>query len=573
MTWQDTFESWGWGLRNLLGGGETIIGPDEPLPPTDINVRDIRDYSGTASINEVTDILNSPSSPFNQARIIKNSDRFATQPVFNLGRFLKIAGGRANPTENIWLQEKSIYKNIAIIGPPGSGKTEGLVIPGIKAAIDAGLSNVVIDVKGGSLIDKLGRYAEQRGVRVIYWSTLPQEVSRSHSINLLDNVTSLHEAKILAKSLYGAIDDLGENRNFAMRDISWIAQWIMLVKHIYGSSATLSHIYQIAENPVERLTELLQQSQDAQLQNSIQSQIRLMQENDDSEQSFTWVIQDAISFFSWSNFEQVTQHSDILLRDIQERPTLLVIGAELAGRDIYKKISSALIDVLMTIFYERWTHNEESVGIIFWIDEFPRIQKQIDIAEFSSVARSARGSIVIAAQSLEQIEPDYREQVMENFDTVVLCRGVGYGAAEWLSNRIGSRSQNQRRRRYHEPNPQDEFSWLRTRSERQRYEAWRDSTPVLDIREIQYPVGNEYVAIVHSRQACRKPFLVDYERMLEPSVVWQPSGRFRLNWRDTTSGQRAITGSNYPTLNWRDSDVMEEQPEHERNRQRLNWRD
>ncbi|RUS92678.1 hypothetical protein DSM106972_098520 [Dulcicalothrix desertica PCC 7102] len=573
MTWQDTFENWGWGLRNLFGGGETVIGPNEPLPPTDINVRDIRDYSGTASINEITNILDSSSSPFNQARIIKNSDRFATQPVFNLGRFLEISGGRANQTENIWLQEKSIYKNIAIIGPPGSGKTEGLVIPGIKAAIDAGLSNIVIDVKGGSLIDKLGQYAEQRGVRVIYWSALPQEAYRSHSINLLDNVSSLHEAKILAKSLYGATDDLGENRNFAMRDISWIAQWIMLVKHIYGNTATLSHIYQIAENPVERLTELLQQSQDARLQNSIQSQIRLMQDSDDSEQSFTWVIQDAISFFSWSNFEQVTQHSDILLRDIQERPTLLVIGAELAGRDISKKISSALIDVLMTIFYERWTQDEEGTGIIFWIDEFPRIQKQIDIAEFSSVARSARGSIVIAAQSLEQIEPDYREQVMENFDTVVLCRGVGYGAAEWLSNRIGSRNQNQRKRRYHEPNPQDELPWLRTRSERQRYENWRESTAVLDIREIQYPVGNEYVAIVHCRQACRKPFLVDYERTLEPSIIWQPSARFRLNWRDTASQPRAITGSNYPSLNWRDSDVAEEAPEQERSRRRLDWRD
>ncbi|GEM_PF-1875530 len=570
MTWQDTIENLGWGLRNLFGGGETIIGPGEPLPPTDVDLRDLRDYSGTATFNEITDILKSPGSQFHNFRIIKNQERLATVPVFNFGKFIKIARGKAKPIQDVWLQEKSLYKNVAIIGPPSCGKTEGLIVPGIKAAIDVGLSNIVIDVKGGSLIDKLGDYAQQKGVKVIYWSALPQEVSRSHSINLLDNINSIQDAQILAKSLYGKVDDLGENRQFAIRDITWIAQWIILVKHIFGNEATLKHIYQIAENPIERLTQLLEQCQDTGLQNAIQAQLRLIQESDNGDTAFTWVIQDAVSFFAWSNFERVTGHSDILLRSIQERPTLLVIGAELAGRDVSKKISSALIDILMTIFYERWTQQYEGEqGIVFWIDEFPRIQGQIDIAEFSSIARSAKGSIVIAAQNFEQIASDYREQVMENFDTVVLCRNVGAGAAEWLSNRLATRSQNARRRRYSETNPQNEFPWLRTRDERERYENWRESVPVLNVREIQYPVGNKYVAVVHSRTACRKPFLVDYERTLEPSVTWQPSPSVRLTWRDSTLEQRAITPSSRPQLNWRDSDT----PERQTSRPQLNWRD
>jgi len=542
MAWQDSFENLGWGLRNLIGGGETIIGPNEPLPPTDIHLRDLRDYSGTATLKEITDILKNQGSQLHNCRILKHPDRYASNPVINLGSFLKIAGGKVNPTQDIWLQEKSIYKNLAIIGPSESGKTEGFIIPGIKAAIDAGLSNIVIDVKGGSLIDKLGHYAEQKGVRVIYWSTLHQEATRSHSINLIDNINSIQDAQILAKSLYGNTDNLGENRPFALRDIGWMAKWIMLSKQIFGNRANLTHIYQIAENPVETLTQLLRGCQDARIQTAIESQLRLIQESENGANAFTWSIQDAIDFFGWSNFEQVTGHSDILLRDIQTCPTLLVIGAELEGRDVSKKISSALIDILMTIFYERWTHNEGDQGIVFWIDEFPRIQRQIDVAEFTSVARSARGSIVIAAQSLEQITPEYREQVMENFDTVVLCRNVGNGAADWLSNRLGNRNQNLRRRRHREPNPQDELSWLRTRFDRERYESWRESAPVLDSREIQYPVGNQYVAVVHSRTACRKPFLVDYERVIEPGTVWQPSLIARPRWHRANQE----TSSNLP---------------------------
>ncbi|MBD2552004.1 type IV secretory system conjugative DNA transfer family protein [Limnothrix sp. FACHB-708] len=573
MTWQDSLENLRWGLRSLVGGGETIIGPLDSLPPTDIDVHELRDYSGTATLNEITNILRNPGSNFHNARILKNHDRLATQPVFNVGKFLDISRGRTRSGENIWLQENSIYKNLAIIGPPGSGKTGGFIIPGIKSAIDAGLSNIVIDVKGGELIDKLGRYAESRGVQVIYWSALPQEVSRSHSINLLDNISSIQDAQILAKALYGNTDDLGENRQFATRDITWIAQWIILIKQVMGNSATLRHVYEIAQDPLNKLSLLLQRCQDSELHRSIQAQLRLLENSENADQAFTWVIQDSLSFFSWPNFEQVTNHSDILLRDIQNRQTLFVIGAELAGRDISKKISVALIDILMTIFYERWTNSAGGLGIAFWLDEFPRIQKQIDIAEFSSVARSAKGGIIIASQSLELIDPDYRDQVMENFDTVILCRNVGDGTANWLVNRIGDRPRSIRRRRHHETNPQDEFPWFRTRSSRERYETSRELVPILEAREIKYPVGDPFVATVHSKTACRKPFLVDYTEQLESSMrssmTWNPSSRGRLNWRD--SNQMRLTPSS--RLIWREGNQANSPGEQADARSRLNWRD
>ncbi len=85
-------------------------------------------------------------------------------------------------------------------------------------------------------------------------------------------------------------------------------------------------------------------------------------------------------------------------------------------------------------------------------------------------------------------------------------------------------------------------------------------------------MGNQYVAVVHSRTACRKPFLVDYQRTLQPSAEWRPTPRVRLNWRESTQ-QRSIAGSNRPQLNWRDSQEQEATHQQPRNRTPLNWRD
>ena len=552
MTWQDSLEDWKWKYKSWLSGGETIIGAGEDLPPTDVNLREVRDYSGTATLEEVGATLNTPNTKFDRVTIASNGDNYATPPVVDLGRFVSIRRGKVKPTENIWLPEATMYQNTAIIGAANSGKTEGYIIPGIKGAIDAGISNIVIDVKGGELIDKLGNYARQKGFKVVYWSALPQEVHRSHSINLLDNVSSIQDAKILAKALYGSTDNLGENQLYANRDINWIAQWIILLKHLLGNRATLKHVYKIAENPLQILSQLLTRCQDRSIYSAIASQIRMMNNSDSGDTSFTWAIQDAIDFFAWSNFERVTQHSDFLLRDLQHQPVLLVIGAELAGRDISQKISAALIDVLMTVFYERWTQNNHQQGILFWLDEFPRLQDSIDIDSFTSVARSAKGGIVIAAQSIEQIHAEYRDRLMENFNTVILCRGVSHNAAEWFNRRLGGeRPVNRYSRRYHQPNPEDEYPWLRTRSQRERYERWRESIPILASREIQYPVGDRYVAVVQVRNASRKAFLIDYQREIQPKSIWQPIPR--LNWQDVNPiPTRQPSYRTSSQLNWRD---------------------
>ena len=547
MTWQDSFEDWRWKFRSWRSGGETIVGSGENLPPADINLQEIRDYSATATIEETAVTLNAPNTKYDRFKITNDGSTYATPPVLNLGSFMAIAKGKVEPIDDIWLPEDTMYQNTAIIGAANSGKTEGYIIPGIKNAIDAGVSNIVIDVKGGELIDKLGNYAQQKGFKVIYWSAAPQEIHRSHSINLLDNVNSTQDAKILAKALYGGTDNLGENQLYAARDINWIAQWIILLKHLLGNRATLKHVYRIAQNPVEILTQLLARCQDRSIYSAIASQIRLMSNSDSGDTSFTWAIQDAIDFFAWSNFGRVTEHSDLLLRDIQHEPVLLVIGAELSGRDISQKISAALIDVLMTIFYERWTQTNDRQGILFWLDEFPRLQNSIDLDSFTSIARSAKGGIIITAQNIEQIHAEYRDRLMANFNTVILCRGVSHNAAEWFNRRLGGdRHVNRCNRRYHQPNPEDEYPWLRTRSQRERYERWSESVPILATREIQYPVGDRYTAVVQVRNASRKAFLVDYRREIEPKSIWQPTAR--LDWHNSNSVPSRQAASQ---LNWR----------------------
>jgi hypothetical protein len=116
------------GVRDLgswsLGRRQLILGPGDPPPIAD-RIQDYWDYRGVAEERELSQLF---------------------QGTVSLGFYWHPKRGPGRP---LYLPAELLYRNCAVIGPPGSGKTEGIIIPWILELLSSGYSVVTVDIKGG----------------------------------------------------------------------------------------------------------------------------------------------------------------------------------------------------------------------------------------------------------------------------------------------------------------------------------------------------------------------------------------------------------------------------------------
>ena len=108
---------------------------------------DFRDYRGIGSNSELLRINN---------------------PILVLGRYISANGKRGRIVKASY---ELLNYGVVIVGPPGSGKTESLMIPMTLDLLYHGHSVVTIDVKG-DLYDRLTPNIDQQKIRVILWDCL-----------------------------------------------------------------------------------------------------------------------------------------------------------------------------------------------------------------------------------------------------------------------------------------------------------------------------------------------------------------------------------------------------------------
>ena len=86
---------------------------------------------------------------------------------FSLGKVVNLRTRK--PAKDVGLYLGEIAHHAAVVGPPGSGKTHGVIIPWIVAALREGASVIALDVKGDMLssVDTYRRRLPPIGCRVI----------------------------------------------------------------------------------------------------------------------------------------------------------------------------------------------------------------------------------------------------------------------------------------------------------------------------------------------------------------------------------------------------------------------
>lgn len=459
-----------WGRRQI------VLGPNDPPPPAN-RIQDFWDYRGVAEEWELSPLF---------------------QGAVSLGVYWHPKRGAGRP---LFLPAELLYRNCAVIGPPGSGKTEGIIIPWIVDLLKAGYSVVTVDVKG-DLFDRLQGVAQQIGVRVWYWN--PADPMRSQSWNWLDEVRDSRDIEASVQSILGRPRPNDPQPFFYERDYRWLRALIGISKEVYGNQSKPRNLYELVGDQ-EAIRDLFRKY--PQIRSRAVEVADLLQFSPDEHSRAVSGLLNALHLFNEPSVAQVSERSDFRLPNIGVRTTLLVIGASLADARAAEVLSSILLNLLFNFIYRRFSPggSKTALPLYFMLDESPRLKERINFEEVLSVARAAKVGICLAMQDVAQFGDERQvSAILSNCSTIILLRGASPMAAKYFSERLGQRvDQFVVQSRYR--GPFDLFS-------QQGSSVQTMTVPVLREREIMYPPFGTYCAVCQVSPVTNKPFLVDLTR-------------------------------------------------------------
>lgn len=462
------------GLANFsLGRREVVLAPGDRSPQAG-QVQDYWDYRGVAEEQEL---------------------RALFQGVVRLGHYWHPKRGRGR---ELFLPIELLYRNCAIVGPPGSGKTESIIVPWIKQLLGAGYSVITVDIKG-DLYDRLIGDVQKMGVRIWYWN--PGDPSRSLCWNWFDEVNFPRDVEAVALSILGRPKPNDPQPFFYERDYRWLRSLVKLVKQAYGQQAKPSLLYEIAGDQ-RTIRDILNRYPSVKGL-SVELSDLLQFAPDEHSRAVSGLL-NALHLFNEPSMKRVSERSDFRLPSVGLAPTLLIVGASLADARAGEVLSSVLLNLLFNFIYRRFSPSgsQKAIPLHLIIDEAPRLKERVNFSEILSIARSAKIGICLAMQDIAQLG-DVQEQsaILANCLTIIMLKGSSPVSAKYFSERLGQRvdyvvSQNVYQ------GPFDLFP----QSGRGLQTA---NVPVLREREIMYPPFGNYFAVAQVSPVSNKPFLLE----------------------------------------------------------------
>jgi len=450
-----------------------VLGPGDPPPMAD-QIQDCWDYRGVAEEGELSKLFHG---------------------TVRLGVYWHPKRGAGRP---LYLPAELLHRNCAVIGPPGSGKTEGIIIPWTLQLLGAGYSVVTVDVKG-DLFDRLYGPARQMGVRVWYWN--PADPVRSLSWNWLDEVRDGRDIEAAVQSILGRPRLNDPQPFFYERDYRWLRTIIGITKQVYGNQARPQMLYQMVGDQ-EALRDVFRKY--PQVRSRAVELADLFQFSVDEHSRAVSGLLNALHLFNDPSVVKVSDKSDFQLPTIGRATTLFVIGASLADARAAEVLSSIVLNLLFSFIYRRFSPggSQTQLPLYFMLDEAPRLKERINFEEVLSVARAAKVGICLAMQDVTQLGEERQvSSILSNCLTIILLRGSSPAAAKYFSERLGQRVDQvivQSRHR----GPFDLFS-------QQGSTIQTTVVPVLREREIMYPPFGQYCAVCQVSPITNKPFLID----------------------------------------------------------------
>ena len=327
------------------------------------------------------------------------------------------------------LSGEDVARGILTLGGPGSGKTQGIILPAIADRMLSGHSLVVADPQGEITAHILKYAAVTRHLVIVHD---PTSVAGPR-YNLAEDIDNVSDARAIADVLVPSA--AGENR-------FWTDSAAALLAACLIRFPNLGAIYN-AMNDVKALAKALKSERDdaALLANSFIASI-----GSDGKVASNIIATLATALTGWASVDvrANTSASDFDAELIVSQPTVVVLTCPGRMRAVYASYLGATLRKLMLDLDTIGERNQGPlpmpVGVI--LDEFPALGKLDSLVADVNLVRKRRISILIGAQTKGQFEMIYgREGTQALFTglaTQVIYGGCDVDTAEFYSKASGT---------------------------------------------------------------------------------------------------------------------------------------
>lgn len=404
---------------------------------------------------------------------------------------------RNAPGQPFSLPLDRFYQHMAVVAPPGKGKTFGLLAPLATRLARAGATVIALDVTGDMKDQIMGFARETPGaqrtqVAFYHWSIHPRH--GQHSWNPLHGVDP--DDTVALEGIKAAIvgDEPADERHkiFHERERRVLGGLIRLVL-LSERVPTLAHVAELATNQ-SRLQRTV--ARFPRVQSSVADVLQDVSE--------LWALQNQLEPFTDPAVRAVTEKAELDLADIVHRRSIVIVGAELELRERAKAAASLFVNRLTSVLQGRYGHSE-GVPVVLLVDEAPQIADRIRLDSILATARASRTGVVFAAQNVAQFGDERTAaKLFDSCDTMMLLRGSAEATVMAFQGRLGQRTVER------VSFGQDAAGWNRNF----RTETSAESVPMVGARELIDPPFSQYCAFLHSRTMGASPIVVDLARGL-----------------------------------------------------------
>jgi type IV secretory pathway TraG/TraD family ATPase VirD4 len=324
---------------------------------------------------------------------------------------------------------EDVARGILTLGGPGSGKTQGIILPAIADRMLSGHSLVVADPQGEITTHILKYAAVTRHLVVVHDPTS----AAGPRYNLAEGIDNVSDARAIADVLVPSAQ--GDNRFWTDSAAALLAACLIRFDN-------LGAIYN-AMNDLKALAKALKSKKDdaALLANSFIASV-----GSDGKVASNVIATLATALTGWASTDvrANTAASDFDAELAVAQPTVVVLTCPGRMRAVYASYLGATLRKLMLDLDSIGERNHgplpTPVGII--LDEFPTLGKLDSLVADVNLVRKRRISILIGAQTKGQFEMLYgREGTQALFTglaTQVIYGGCDADTAEFYSKASGT---------------------------------------------------------------------------------------------------------------------------------------